>query len=142
MLFYLSAEIICVTGFIEDAEIEFTFIIDTVLPGCTGEEDRDLLRNFFGDLDLSDPEEEEEDLEDDLDEELDDDLDLKIEKKTKHDNKNKMQALSPITISNSHPSHTSTFSSAFLCDPPPRTQMRKRMKTSCVIFLLFCLKIN
>lgn len=47
-----------------------TLTTDTVLPGCTGEVDRDLLRNFLGDLDLSDSED------DDLEDELDEDADL------------------------------------------------------------------
>ena len=51
----------------------FTLTKETVLPGCTGEVDLDRLRNFFGDLDLSDPED---DLDDDPDEELDDEADL------------------------------------------------------------------
>lgn len=52
-----------------------TLTTDTVLPGWTGEVDRDLLRNFLGDLDLSDSED------DDLEDELDEDADL-IKKKT------------------------------------------------------------
>lgn len=47
-----------------------TLTTDTVLPGWTGEVDRDLLRNFLGDLDLSDSED------DDLEDELDEDADL------------------------------------------------------------------
>lgn len=47
-----------------------TLTTDTVLPGWTGEVDRDLLWNFLGDLDLSDSED------DDLEDELDEDADL------------------------------------------------------------------
>lgn len=51
-----------------------TLTTDTVLPGWTGEVDRDLLRNFLGDLDLSDSED------DDLEDELDEDADLILKK--------------------------------------------------------------
>lgn len=47
-----------------------TLTTDTVLPGWTGEVDRDLLWNFLGDLDLSDSED------DDPEDELDEDADL------------------------------------------------------------------